>query len=344
MKNAKTINYNRINYGFSLLKMLLAFEVVLGHFCNWKEYDTLLLWPFRELVSLAVPSFVIMSFYLMERSILSRDDDKYKSRLIRLLIPQIGWAFIYWFVYLLCSVLFGKDLPHSISDLLWQLFTGHSVNLNATMWYQVDIIILTVIYYSIFKKLDDKKGFIAVILMTLFAYAMQYSGINYNLFKDLRFELKYPLGRIIEMIPYASIGFTFKYLNILEKIKKYWYIAIPVSAFLFLQGFKIAWYDMKDFGFSGICKPYLAIWIIIAAFSVPLEILPMTIKKIILQVTNYTLGIYCCHRMIDTLFDAFIPNLPLMSFERCILIYIVSYLLCFAISFIPNKYIDSLVN
>ena len=344
MNKTKAINYDKMNYGFSLLKMLLAFEVVLGHFCNWKEYDTLLLWPFRELVSLAVPSFVIISFYLMERSILSRNDEKYKTRLIKLLIPQVGWAFIYWFVYLMCSVLFSKDLPHSFTDLLWQIFTGHSTTLNATMWYQVDIIVLTIIYYSIFRKLDDRKGYIAIVILTLFAYFMQYSLINYNLFKDLRFELKYPLGRIIEMIPYATIGFSFKYFNILEKIKKYWYLAIPVSAFMFLQGFKIAWYDVKDFGFAGICKPYLAIWIVIAAFSVPLEILPLTLKKIILQVTNYTLGIYCCHRMINTLLDAFVPNLPLMSFERCILIYIISYILCYLISLIPNKNIESLIN
>ena len=344
MGNKKTVNYDRINYGFSLLKMLLAFEVVLGHFCNWKEYDTLLLWPFRELVSLAVPCFVIISFYLMEKSIISRSEEKYKSRLVRLLIPQIGWTFIYWIVYKLCFILFNASTNVSISDFLWQLFTGHSGNVNPTMWYQILTIILTVLFYSIFRKLDDRKGLLALFLLTLVCYFLQYSLINYNLFKDLRFELKYPLGRIVEMIPYATIGFTLRYFDVLNKIKKYWYIAIPVCAFMFLQGFNIAWPDVKDFGFAGICKPYLAFWIVTAAFSCPFEYLPLLLKKAILKITDYTMGIYCCHRMIYTLLNLFVPNLPLLSFEKCILTYIVSYVFCLVMSLIPNEKVKALFN
>ena len=148
---SKKIDYSKINYGFSLLKMLLAFEVILGHFANWDEYDPRLVWPFRELVSLAVACFVILSFYLMAKSFLIRDKQMMKKRLIRLLIPQIGWAIIYYVIYALIDLFMNKGLHSGPMDFFWQLLTGHSRYLNPSMWYQVDIIIVTVIFYFIFS-------------------------------------------------------------------------------------------------------------------------------------------------------------------------------------------------
>lgn len=342
--NKKQLDLSKINYGFSLLKLLLAFEVVLGHFCNWKEYNTLFLWPFKELVSLAVPCFMIMSFYLATKSFLVRDDNKYKTRLYRLVMPQIGWAIIYWIVLLVLDVVFKSGIHVGISNLLWQLFTGHDTVLNPSMWYQIEIILITIVFYNLFKRLNNKGGYISIVVLMLACYALQYSGINLMLFKDLRFELKYPLGRIAEMIPYAVIGITLKYFDILEKLKKYRYIIMPLCVFLFLQGFNIAWYDMKDFGFSGLCKPYLAIWIILFAYYVPLEYLPDSIKRIILVISDYTLGIYCVHRLTNYLLAIFVPGLNLLSFEKCILIYILSYIICFLLSLVPNKHIKSLIN
>ncbi len=340
----KTIDYNRINYGFSLLKMLLAFEVLLGHFAIWDEYDTILIWPFRELVSLAVPCFVILSFYLMARSFLARDPQKFKTRLIRLLIPQIGWAIIYYIIYLLLDLFLHTKLTAGPQDLFWQTLTGHSRNLNPSMWYQVDVIVISILFYFIFKYLDDKKAYLSLIGLLLFSYFMQLSGINRALFGELEFELKYPLGRILEMIPFAVIGFSLKYFNILEKLKKHRYIVMAACGILFFVGFNIPWPAYKDFGFSGFAKPYLALCIVPFAFLVPLEYLPLTIKKVILKITDYSLGIYCIHRLINTLLYAFIPGITLHSIERCILLYIVCYAVCWLIERIPNKTVKQLVN
>jgi hypothetical protein len=340
----KTVNYDKINYGFSLLKMLLAFEVLLGHFAIWNEYDTILVWPFRELVSLAVPCFVMLSFYLMEKSFLARDPGKFKTRLIRLLIPQVGWAIIYYVIYLLLDTFLHTGLQSGIQDFFWQLFTGHSRNLNPSMWYQVDVIIITILFYFVFKYLDDRKGYLVLIGLTVFSYFMQLSGINMALFGDLEFELKWPLGRILEMIPFAFIGFSLKYFNILEKLKRFRYILMPLCMILFYLGFCIPWPPYKDFGFSGFAKPYLAIWIVIFAFVAPFELLPLSFKKAILKITDYSLGIYCIHRLINTLLYVFVPGITLRSFERCILLYIVCYAVCWLIEKIPNKTVKQLVN
>ena len=341
----KEINYNKINYGFSLLKMLLAFEVLLGHFANWDEYNPTLVWPFRELVSLAVPCFVILSFYLMGKSFLSRDDGKFKNRLIKLLIPQVGWAIIYYAIYLTLDITMNAGLTHGFSDFIWQLFTGHSMQLNPSMWYQVDVIIATIIFYFVFKfNKDDKKAYICLFAITVLCYILQFSGINRALFGNLRFELKYPLGRIAEVIPFAFVGFTLKYFDILEKLKKYRYIVMPLCIVLFFVAYNIPWTVLNDFGFAGFCKPWLAITIVTFAFLVPLEYLSLGLKKFILKLTDYSLGIYCIHRLINTLLYKFAPWINLHSFERCILLYVACYVACFLIELIPNKYAKQLVN
>ena len=83
-------DYDKINYGFSLLKALMAFEVILAHFCNWEEYNPLIVWPFREMVSLAVSCFAIMSFYLMTDFFLKRDYLRFIQRIKKQPIRQIS--------------------------------------------------------------------------------------------------------------------------------------------------------------------------------------------------------------------------------------------------------------
>ncbi len=343
--NKKAINYDRINYGFSLLKMLMAFEVLLGHFADWSEYDPRIVWPFRELVSLAVPSFVIMSFYLTGRSFLARNDEKFKTRLIKLIIPQVIWAFIYYIIYVLLDVLMHKHLTSGISDLFWQILTGHSRYLNPSMWYQIDVIVITVLFYLVFKYIkDDRKAYFTLVGLMVFSYFLQFSGINRALFGELEFELKYPLGRIAEMIPFAVIGFSIRYFDLFEKIKKFRFIIMPACVVLFMLAFHIPWGELKDFGFSGFAKPYLAMCIVTFAYLVPLSSLTLGLKKFILMISEYSLGIYCVHRLVDTLLKVFAPWIALRSFERCILLYIICYFVCFLIEKIPNKNVKLLVD
>ena len=340
----RTINYDKINYGFSLLKMLMAFEVLLGHFAIWEQYDPRIVWPFREMVSLAVPSFMILSFYLTAKSFLSRDDKKFKVRLKKLIMPQLIWAVIYYVIYVLIDLTRHKNLSDSPMDLFWQMLTGHSRNLNPSMWYQADVIVVTILFYLIFRKLNEKKGYLALIIMTVACYFLQFSSINRALFGELEFELKYPLGRIAEMIPFAFIGFSIRYFNLYEKLKKFRYIVMPLCIVLFFAGYYIPWPEVKDFGFSGFAKPYLALCIVTFAYLVPLENLNLPLKKAIVKITDYSLGIYCIHRLINTLLLVFVPSFQPQSFERCIVLYIVCYFVCFLISRIRNEYARLIVN
>ena len=322
----------------------MAFEVILAHFCNWNEYDSFIVWPFRELVSLAVSCFAIMSFYLMADFFLNQDHSRFIKRMKRLVLPQVGWALIYFCIYFLLNTLFHANLPLKVIDLLWQMLTGHSMDLNPTMWYQFNVIIITILFYFVFRKNDDQKGFYKLIFLLVFSYFMQYSGINRNLFKDLPFELKKPLGRILEVVPFAVIGFTLKYLNIFEYLRKHRYLVMIACIIAFLAGFSIPWPEVKGFDYSGFAKPYLSLCIITFAFLVPFEYFGHNMKKVIFRITDYTMGIYCSHRLMYTLLYVFFPGLSLHSFERCILIYLLCYALCFIIDKIPSKILQQLIN
>ena len=340
---ADKIDYKKINYGIALLKMLLAFEVILEHCIEWDNYDPRLIWPFRELVSVTVTGFVILSFYFVAKLFLKRDKELMRKRLFRLLIPQIGWAFIYYITYALIDLFMHKGLHSGPMDLFWQLFTGHSRYLNPSMWYQINIIIITIIFYYIFKLFDDKKAIIVLFITSMFCYYAQFSGLNYSLFGNLEFELKFPLGRLMEVFPVATIGFYLRYFNILEKLKKYRYIIMPLCIVLFMFGFYIPWPTPKDFGFGSFAKLYLTLCVLVFAYLTPLENIKLKYKKAILKISSYSLGIYCAHRLVNTLLLVFLPKIPSGTFERCVLLYALNYALSYFIDLIPNKYTKALV-
>lgn len=328
----------KIDLGLNLLKMLMCFGVLLAHCWDSKRYEAIIYLPFKEIRSLAVPVFMILSFYFLESFFSSPNPKQLKKRINKLITPLIIWAVIYYILYQYL------DIKVSISDLFWQIFTGHSQTLNPTMWFQVELILLTLIFYELFKYFKTNIAYIILTILTISCFILQYSAINYQLFSNLRFELSYPLGRFIEMIPYAYFGLLLKHFNILEKLKKHRYLNMIIATLLFFIPYNYLSFPLaKGFGYSGITPLYLAIMAIIVASMVPFEKLPSNIKRIIYQISRYTLGIYCCHRLVNVLLINYYPILPIESFSWSIYVYIISYLLCLLISLIPNKIIKSLV-
>ena len=104
----------------------------------------------------AVPVFMMLSFIFTSQFLEEHNTDKIKKRIERLVIPQAGWAVIYWCIYKIIDMAYGLGLENGITDMLWQIFSGHSQNLNVTMWFQVDLIYITILFLAvilIFKKI-----------------------------------------------------------------------------------------------------------------------------------------------------------------------------------------------
>ncbi len=337
----------KFNYGLCLLRLLMAFEVVLCHF--WRD-DSYSKWlnPFMYIRELAPPVFFLLSFMLVEKVFLSKDFSKAKKRFGRLVWPQIGWTVIYFGAYKLLEVILQVDITGGIRDMVWQLFTGHSETLNPTMWYQVSLIVLNVVFFVLFYFLPQKFGKISIVWLALGALVLQYTGKNFVLFSNMRFELKYPLGRTVEMIPYAVIGFYLAYFGIYKKLENYRIVTILTSLVMMVFFLKYpVFHGAQGFNYAGILYIVLSLCLVTVFTLLPLDNLPDVLKRIILVITKYTMGVYCMHRLVANvlilIFEKMQITMATNTFTFCILVYVVCYGISALLALIPLKLSKQLV-
>lgn len=317
------------NIGLSVLRAIMCFEVVLFH-CWDAENAIGIMQIFRWLRNFAVPVFILMSFVFIQKTLVEHNKIKIKSRFERLFVPLIGWAIIYWCAYKLIDVLFDYQLKIGITDLIWQIFTGHSQKLNPTMWYQVVLILLTLLFLMIIL-LFSRKYMVVLYLLGAATIFAQYSGLN-MVFSDLRFELRYPLGYFLEMLPIAIAGFVIASHNILEQLCKNWYLTVGFCVFAVgIVATYSVFSEIPGYGYQGIIMLVIAFALVALFYAMPLFKLPAPILAVIEKATRYTMGIYCMHRLIATILNVIVTkakiNISINSFGICILIYVLCYLL-----------------
>ncbi len=337
------------NYGLALLRMLMCFEVVLCHF--WSGDVPVVLTPFKILEQASVPVFFFLAFFFSAKIFYENDSIKIKKRFIRLLIPHIGWAFIYWFLFTIGELIISElnDIwgKVRISDLFWQLLTGHSSVVNASMWFQFDLIVITLLIVLIFRFCKDMFYRKIILVSLLFiSFVLQYTGINIWLFGSLRYELSNPLGRIFEMIPYAVLGFFCADYNVFDrlKIKRIVFIILFALCSVFFLMYTFI-KPVEGFGYSRNNNLLVAFFLIGFAYLLPLERLPDKVCKFIRFITKYTLGIYCMHRLVALVikYGLIKSGIDFDTFVLSITAYIVSFIISFIISKIPVKVIRQLV-
>lgn len=318
----------KLNLGLAILRAIMCFMVVLCHYWNANETKGILK-IFQWSRDASVHVFMMMSFMFVYNTLIECNVEKIKKRFERLIIPQIGWTIIYWGIYKIIDVIFGLQFENGISDFIWQMFWGHSPKLNATMWYQVDLIYLTLLF-SIVIAIFKRSYSIIFWILGAIALFMQYSGLN-MVFDGWRYELKYPIGRFFEMLPMAVVGFMFSSNQIIEKIEKNRFLSIGISAFTLIMIAKYEIFsDVSGYGYQGLKWIVVAVAFVVLFYCLPFEKIPKRMAKVIELATSYTMGIYCMHRLIATIINELISKLgipiELYSFEECILIYIVCFI------------------
>ena len=324
------------NYGIALLRMLMCFEVVVSH-C-WIGSVSIYSLPFYRLRGLAVPVFMFLSFYYSAKYFSTIDYTKTKKRIWRVVYPQIGWAIIYWIVLIILQI----RMDITFTDLLWQIVSGHSPKLNPSMWFQTVLIALTFVFILIFSLIKIKKGLLILFFLTLVSLFFQYSGYNLILFDSLRYELKSPLGRFSEMIPYASLGYLVAHYNLFNRLKtkrKLCLITFGIIS-LILSLYKLI-PTAPGFGYSNNNNLLVVFFAAGFAYLLPFERVSEKSRNILKYVTRYTLGIYCMHRLVGEILSMI--RLELTGLIRCVIIYIIAFFISFIMCKLSSKYLKQLV-
>ena len=166
-----------------------------------------------------VPIFMIMSFYFYYNIIKTRDIFKIKQRFQRLLIPYIFWPI---FVFILNNILFKFEFSLYnkkllLNDLVIQLVFGRKYH---DPFYYLFILMILTILFTIISFLFKKSMIFIFQVLLIAAYIFQYSYWNLLIFKDNSHAIKLSLGIIVELLPFAVVGITLRYLDIITKLIK----------------------------------------------------------------------------------------------------------------------------
>lgn len=323
------------NLGIDFLKAWMAFEVVLCHYGHGSD-EFVFRYFFSYFRTVTVPVFMMISFYFSKKMILDKENDNNSilRRMKRIYLPLVFWAIAY---YVICNAIYlltgDVNFNSSLESLVWQLLLGHGN--NPAMWYNVNLALLTLLFFYIHKVCPRKAVYI-YIFMAAVSIICQYSELN-TCFLPLGLTISHPLGRIFETIPYALLGLLISsYFKVNNWILLLVY-AVCLILCLFL-GFK---YTHYSYGHAGVGLMLLSFTIMLIFMNIPFNRLSPFVKSPILFVAKYSMGIYCIHLLVGRIVIA--CGVDIKPFYLTILIYFISLIACYLISLIPLRLFKSAV-
>lgn len=296
--------------------------------------------PYFRWIDTAVPLFMRTSFYLTAHVYNSPHFSKTRRRVFRICVPYFGYAFISFVVVSFVNVLNKKSiLP--FKDLLWQLFLGSSPNLDPPLWFLADLFFCSIIIFLVSKYIAHKK--FLFFLLILMAFLLQYTGINFFLFSWMPYEAKWTLGRLMEMLPYACGGILLADSQLLKKYSgNILFIFFITLLILFFKSHLFP--NPEGFLYQGLSQFINTLLVFSLFYLGNLEELSPKIKRIILSISEYSLGIYCIHYIILLIsYQSALTIFHAPSAMKGILIYFISLSIAVIIGKIPSKWVSALV-
>ena len=283
------------NYGIALLKIIMCYEVVFLHYSG-ADYGKCAAINI-PLALHAAPMFFLIAFFYSEKWVVAGDVQKFLLRIKKLLIPYVAWTIIYYIVLKLLYFFSGSEQILEYRELVYAFLFGHSLKLDSVLWFQWDLIIITALLFLLFKCCrNTKAGYGVLVIISGIAIAMQYTGINYNFFSQLPTEMAYPLGRLAEMLPYATIGMLLS--RNLRKLEFNNYVAV---AFIIIAGTIIYVNPLSPpigFAYAGLDKMVVCVLLFIGFYYFKLDALNGGVRRFIKLISQYTMGIYCAHLLV----------------------------------------------
>ena len=162
----------------------------------------------------------------------------------------------------------------------------------------------------------------------------QYNLKNYYKFYHLGMPRSYAIGRIIELIPYSSLGFFISNLEIFKFLTKFRLKTVIICIYflyflLNYQTFNI----IQGYEYQGIKLIFVSLCIFISFEMFPSHKINNTIIiKIVKILTKYTAGVYYLHRKISEYITPYIKSIRKRTLKGCL----ITYLICYFISFMAG--------
>lgn len=105
--------------------------------------------------------------------------------------------------------------------------------------------------------------------------------------------------------------------------------------------------NIQGWGYAGLGKIAFAFLLLSIFYIAPFERLPYRYANGLITASQYTLGIYCMHRLVQSILSVCVTRLKLPIASNtilyCILIYLVSYIIAFIFTrLVNNRWIEML--
>lgn len=180
-------NGKNYNSGIDVLKALACFGVVLLHF----GHDV-------KVATLSVPIFMFVSAYLCGRLFTEGTWRELFIRLRRLYVPFVVWGVLYWLMF----CLFNRSFD--IVVLIKQLTLGTPA--CPVLYFLFLLACYSLILFFV-GHMRQRSG--ALLLILILCLMFQYSGLNAAVFHRFEFDFRMVLGRFVELLPAAILGYGF---------------------------------------------------------------------------------------------------------------------------------------
>lgn len=163
------------------------------------------------------------------------------------------------------------------------------------------------------------------------------------IFGGLSFPLKYPLGRLCEMLPYAVMGLNVSLFRVPEKRAAKWAFGILCAVIMLFT-----WRGSiggLGFGYGGWMLFSFAIAFLMLLFIFENHIVRRFSERASL-LQRHTLGIYGCHLLVGQILSTVLGKVGLnvKGILFCALVYIVCFVATEIISRIPIRWIKNAVD
>lgn len=332
----------QLNVGIALLKNIFAFLVITLFYWEVNRTTAGVKGWLAYFAEFSVYAFTFLSFFLNEPGISGSKRGFLGDRLMRLLIPYVGWAIIYWIVAWIVGRFAEERYDITFRILLNQLLTGNSSALNPVLWFSLDMVLITLLFVGIsalFKRNATIVYWVLTIVFVIFQFISPESFL-----RGLHTEIFATANWLIKMLPFASLGMALSLNNADKGVREHRIISF-VLATLIIWGVRLGgrYIAMPTFVWAIFAVPAVSVLF----YVLPFDLLPGKVNRFLSGLLDRTAGIYEMQVLVGMIIHYFASHraffVETYTFRDCILIYAVCWVLALVISLIPSKWCKMMV-